>query len=209
MHECCISWNGRKLTLALPGSEDHIARTIIQTGTFYELELLEFLVPFLYPGDLVLDVGANVGNHTIFFGAIAGCNVISYEPMSDALACLRRSVELNSLGDRVQIRPVAVGQRRGAASPVRVDPGNWGATRLTECSHGSLPLIRLDDEEFPKPVKILKIDVEGMEAEVLKGAAHLIERDAPIILCELWDRRAFSEASSTIGKQSLYSDGNF
>ena len=198
MEELPIRWNGREVVLAVPSLDDHLAKVLLKTGTFYESDLLDFLLPLLSPGDLVVDIGANIGNHTIFFGAIAACDVISYEPMEIALTCLRRSIAVNRLEDKVQVRPFAVGRKLGKASTLSVSEANTGATQLTECSRGNLPLVSLDKELFPKTVKLLKIDVEGMEAQVLAGGLTLLGRDRPMIVCEAWDRYAFLEITNLL-----------
>jgi hypothetical protein len=58
--------NNIPVQLSFPSGEDHIARQVATAGDFYEADLLDTLSTILQPGDLVLDIGANIGNHSIF-----------------------------------------------------------------------------------------------------------------------------------------------
>lgn len=170
--------------------DDHIFATVRATGKFYEESLLRFVSVFLDAEDLVVDVGANVGNHTAYFAGIQGCAVRAFEAVPVLADVLSLTVRANFLDSRVRIEPYAVGRRAGRLSVAAWNPSNSGATRLAESGAGSIPMVALDDFEWPDPPRAVKIDVEGMELDVLDGAAGLIRQHRPLLLVEAVDAEA-------------------
>lgn len=196
--EFSFSHQGTAVRLSLP-ADDHIANVIKTSSDFYEPDLLNALAPLVSPGDLVLDVGANIGNHTIFFSLIAGCKVISFEPNPDSLEHLNKSIELNAVADRVTVRPVAVGRKSGKATLVEAPGKNLGMTRVSQSSEGMVRVIRLDAEKFGERVSLIKIDTEGMEPDVISGAVKTIETYRPIIVTECNELDQFSSLLNDLG----------
>ncbi|NKB78737.1 FkbM family methyltransferase [Ochrobactrum daejeonense] len=134
-------------------------------------------------GDVVLDIGANVGNHTLYLAGIGGARVMAYEPNPHLADAIRRSVQLSGLGNAVTVRNIGLGKVAGHAHFEKDIPENLGAQKL-DIGEGELQVERLDDQDIPSPVKIIKIDVEGMELDVLEGGRELILRDKPILYIE-------------------------
>lgn len=170
--------------------DDHIFATVRTTGRFYEEALLRFLGGFVEPDDLVVDVGANVGNHTAYVAGVLGCTVRAFEAVPVLADVLSLTVRANFLDGRVRIEPCAVGRRAGRLDVASWNPSNSGATRLADSGAGSIPMVALDDLEWPDPPRAIKIDVEGMELAVLDGAADLIRRHRPLLLTEAVDAEA-------------------
>ena len=189
---------GTAVRLSLP-LDDHIATVIQTTGEFYELDLLTALAPLLKSDDLVLDVGANIGNHTVFFALIVGCKVISFEPHPDCLVHLEKSVRLNEVSERVTIRPVAVGSESGKATIIEPREKNLGMTRISQSSSGDVRVVRLDDENIGGRVSLLKVDTEGMESEVISGSKDIINNDRPIIVAEANEIDQFVSILNSLG----------
>ena len=189
--------SGIAAQLSFPSGEDHIAKQVAAAGDFYEAELLDTLAALLEPGDLVLDIGANVGNHTIFFSLICGCEVISFEPNPEALLYLRANVQQNAVASRVQVMPYAVGKGKGKARIAVEVPGNLGALALTPSDgEGDFEIVSLDGQSFPERVRLVKIDVEGMETDVLQGALGLIEHDRPYLVIEAATEKDFVDVDA-------------
>src|SRR5688572_21670039 len=92
-----LPWiRARRFTLCGPAGE-HILRFVSKTGQFYEADLLETLDEWIdVRHHYVIDVGANIGNHTLFFAAVMGARVIAIEPNPEALRYLKQ----NSLDNR-------------------------------------------------------------------------------------------------------------
>jgi FkbM family methyltransferase len=156
-------------------------------GIFYEARLLEYIRD-LCPRDLlVLDVGANVGNHAVYFERILEAHeVVVFEPNEIARTIMLTNIHLNNC-QRINTRYAkfgvsdAAGQYRIGASP----PNNLGGTVLVADPDGTIATLRLDDVLGCLRVGMIKIDVEGMELAVLRGAAGLIAASMPVIAVEV------------------------
>src|SRR5262249_30949050 len=154
----------------------------------YEHEELAYLAAKFPPGLRIVDAGANTGNHTVFFaGPMRAEIVLPIEPDPHAALALRRAVAANGFAN---VDLTALGEAVGALPDrmrrVASEGGGLGATRLVPDPAGEVPVLRLDD--FVRdPVELLKIDVEGMEMDVLAGAAALIARDLPALFIEVAD----------------------
>jgi len=158
-------------------------------GLFFEASELEELRKVVKPGAHVLDVGANTGNHTVFFaGPMKAASVTPFEPLPAAANALRAAVERNGLTN-VDLSQLGVGisDRNERAAFVFSGRGGLGATGLTTDPAGEIGVAPLDSM-VTGPVDFLKIDVEGMEMQVLAGAAGLIRRTRPLIFVEVANR---------------------
>ena len=158
-------------------------------GLFFEADELEVLRGLIGERVDIVDVGANTGNHTVFFaGPMRAKSVIPLEPLPEAALALRRSVERNGLVNVDLSRlGIGVGERRGCARVVSSTRGGLGATSLVADPQGEIAIAPLD-EIITTPIDFLKIDVEGMEMAVLAGAARLIGRYRPKIFIEIANR---------------------
>ncbi|WP_457962749.1 FkbM family methyltransferase [Arthrobacter sp. D1-29] len=201
--------HGKSIKIATSSEDDHISASIKNTGNFYESQFLDALASILKPGDLVIDVGANVGNHTLYFSQVLGCHVVAYEPVEEALRCLLHSVELNFADERVEVRPFAVGRTSGRAHVHSVNKGNLGATSLMPSMNGDIVLTSLDEQDIEGKVAFIKIDVEGMDLDVICGAKTLIERDRPFISCEINDGKDLDRLSAILEELDYASLGRF
>ncbi len=158
-------------------------------GLFFEAMELEELRKAVGPGAHVVDVGANTGNHTIFFaGPMKAASVLPFEPLPAASDALRASVARNGLTN-VDLSRLGVGvaDRDGRVKLVFSGRGGLGATSLTPDPAGEISVAPLDSM-VSGPVDLLKIDVEGMEMSVLAGSRELIRRSKPLIFVEIANR---------------------
>lgn len=192
---------GTHYAMQLPDSAtDYIQKKIATEKQPYEGEMLQDMHRRVAPGDLVIDVGANVGNHTIYLAAVAGCRVEAFEPNRHLCDAMRASVALNDLGERVHIHDAGVGRTPSLARFEKDLPANLGAQRL-ELGSGEIEVVALDSTAFAQPVKLLKIDVEGMEIDVLEGARALVERDHPMLYIECIGERELREVSRWVDER--------
>ncbi|KRA30244.1 hypothetical protein ASD68_15470 [Rhodanobacter sp. Root627] len=196
---------GHQVKLALPSESDHISVQILASKSFYELAFLQALKALLKPGDLVLDVGANIGNHTVYFAKIAACRVMAFEPVASTCEFLRKNVELNGLGDLVQISELALGESEGDASVASFDAGNLGATRLKLDVAGEIKIDTIDHLKTKGAIRLIKIDAEGMDASVVAGAGETLARDRPIVACEAATRDEYQRLCSSLEAQGYVS----
>ena len=175
----------------------------VSSGTLYyrlpERSSMRFLLDYLTPGEVMVDVGANLGTYSLLATTIDGVTAFAFEPSSLAYGRAIQNVELNGLGDRIQVLPQAVGATNGeAVLTVGLGPRNriidatsrWDDTGTRTSPRGEHVSVITLDEAFPispAPIRLVKIDVEGGEVDVLEGARHLIQRDAPALIVEVND----------------------
>lgn len=187
--------------IALPNWEtDYIQSKISSSGEPYEYPMLRSMAERLNPGDLVLDVGANIGNHTLYLAAITGCVVHSFEPNASLCNALKLSVQQNALSESVYVHNTGVGSVSGKAKFANEDSSNLGgqSLSLTADENADIEIIRLDDQSFDRRVSAIKIDVEGMEIDVLEGASSLIKRDKPLLYVECQTKADFEVISKNL-----------
>ncbi len=157
-------------------------------GRFFELEELRFLKGRIPQGGAIIDVGANVGNHSVYFSRfLRPQRLIVFEANPQLLFVLRKNLEANGVAEAdAGFLGLAVGgDERRYTLEIR-DPNNLGAGRLAGSARGEIRSVALDTVIL-EHVDLIKIDVEGMELEVLAGAARTIERSRPCILAEAFN----------------------
>jgi FkbM family methyltransferase len=184
--------------------------------------VLELGLDLIVPGTRVLDIGANIGIYALPWAAVnADVTVHCFEPNPAVRARLARNVALNRLGARVLPRSEALSDRAGTATLYGSDDMsslNKGVNTGRQAVPIEVRLARLDDvlEREGPPVSLVKIDVQGHELEVLRGADELISRHRPALILEHEDDlyQSASEASqrktdlagllSRLGYETLY-----
>ena len=174
----------------------YIGRSLDLYGEFSEGEAALFR-QILKPGMVACDVGANIGCHTVFMVQAVGPGglVCAFEAQRQVFQTLCANVALNGLGN-VRIWQAAAGAAAGEITvpAQRYDEaGNFGGVTLGGGTQGEMvPVMALDSLPFGS-CHFIKIDVEGMEAEVLAGAHETIARFRPVLYVEN-DRREKSAA---------------
>jgi len=155
-------------------------------GLFFEAFELEELRKRVKPGARIVDVGANTGNHTVFFaGPMKAARVTPLEPLPRASAALRASIMRNNLANvDLSLLGIGLSDRAGKARLATSERGGMGATSLVPDPTGEIAVETLDSV-IGDPVDLLKIDVEGMELQALAGAKELIRRNRPLIFIEI------------------------
>ncbi len=187
---------GRRVTLNLPIG-DHVTRTITATNDFYERGLLDDIMRRTRPGDTVVDVGAYIGTHTIFLSAIAGLQVIAIEPNPESLRILDSNIAENHVGVLVELHNVAIGATEGLGSLVVRDEHNLGMTAIKP-GEGSVDIKTLDTVISDRAVKVIKLDIEGMEPDAIRGAAEVIATHQPALYVEVADLAMEREVSGVL-----------
>lgn len=169
----------------------------------WEADLSAAMLSGVSPETVFVDVGANFGYFTCLLASrigVAGTgHVMAFEPNPQVAALLRRNVTINWSMCPVDVREVALGSARGAAR--MVSPANRAAN-ASLVSGGSpvdgaftVELARLDDIlPTGNRIDIMKIDVEGHELEVLRGASRCLRENPGIALYMEWSRQQFEEA---------------
>jgi FkbM family methyltransferase len=186
----------------------HIGLNIV--NDVYERDELGFVRRTVKQGQTVLDIGANIGFFTIVLGGQVGPtgHVYAFEPFTGTHRLLMRSVKENNFEDRITVERAAVGSTAGQMqliSPQTTD--NWGGPYLRTSDaavppkHEAhfVPIVQLDTYPLRRPIAFIKLDAEGAEPMVLRGATSLLIRDRPTVLAELNPKqlRNVSDCSAT------------
>ena len=156
----------------------------------YEPEVWARFLDEVRDGDVVVDIGANVGFYAIA-AAQRGARVVAFEPDASAARALRRHIRLNRVRAHIEVVPALVGADDGAsvlAQRERSFVSSAATLYLSaETSYQVVPRVSLDSALVDYPsVAVLKIDVEGYELDVLKGARRLLaERKPRFIMVEV------------------------
>lgn len=161
----------------------------LQDGHPYEAKVLHRIYREGLSG-LCVDVGASVGNHSLWFAAVCGLRVVAVEPL-DFLR-LEENVALNP-DLEIEVWPYALGDRCYTGE-VTGAPAHVIGESFPE---DGVRIRRLDDAGL-EDVVLLKIDVEGMEAAVLRGGIETIRRDRPLIFAEAIDQSARKQLAAVL-----------
>lgn len=159
----------------------------------YEPEAVATFMKFVKPDGVVFDIGSGLGFYALLAGR-AGANVVTFEPDPENARSIIRHLEINHLEERIRVVQQAAfscngwltlersdGMSAHQNAKVRADLAETAADARVACT-------TLDDfiASNPQP-SVVKIDVEGAESEVLKGADQLFRTHRPVLVCEVHD----------------------
>jgi FkbM family methyltransferase len=176
-------------------------RSLELYGEWAENEL-GFVRQFIQAGSVVLDVGAYIGTHTLAFASFVGAegSVVAFEPQPKIFELLKENVSANDLSN-VRLENAAVAASAGSMETPSLDitkPTSFGSTSFRdrpvkeramsahEAAHAKapeVPVITIDGLALTT-CSLIKIDAEGMESSVIRGAADTIRRLTPVIYAE-------------------------
>jgi len=191
---------------------DHAIGLNILRGQ-YEQDEIRFVRGLLKRGDCAIDVGGHIGFFTMQMADAVGPEgrVYAFEPLDANADLLERSIAENGYGDRVRFQRAAAGAASGTATlTFPVETLNSGGAYLLRDGSAPLagnrkkdvPVVALDSLDLRQPVRVIKMDVEGAEPQVLRGAARILKDDKPVILSELHPTQ-LERASGVTAEQFL------
>ena len=169
---------------------DHVGDKIVRHG-LYEKENLLLLLKLLeqLPQAVVLEIGANIGNHALAFATRAH-TVHAFEPIPYLFDVLSANVARNELR-HVHPHNLALSDQEGTATINMVNAGNYGASSFDKRTEGTTPVavtLTTGDAFVTRRniarVDFVKIDVEAHEVYVLRGLMRTLRRDLPFITME-------------------------
>ena len=160
------------------------------------------------PGDTIIDIGTNIGFSLLNMAKIAGTagQVIGFEPDGENFSRLRKNISLNNFGN-VKVSRLGLGDRPGKFMLENIIEYNNSGKRITVAAATSsagateVEIDTLDnfissgDNLLPK-IDLIKIDVEGFELNVLKGAQDTLRKYSPLLFIELDDRNLKAQSAS-------------
>lgn len=159
----------------------------------YERAFFHAFLAAIPPGGTVLDVGANQGFHTICAARTVGPEgtVVAFEPSPPAVDILRRMIVLNDVADRVHLVTALVGEAHGELMEFHAAPTAVGWASAAYTPPGTHPLlvptVSIDSVCRSRGLvpSVIKVDVEGLEREVLTGARETLVNHRPPVFCAL------------------------
>jgi len=144
-------------------------------------------------GDVVLDLGANIGYYTLIFAKLVGPEgrVIAFEPEPDNFSLLEKNVKINGYNNVVLVKKAA--SDKAGKLKLYLSESNKGDHRIYNSHDGrnfiKIDAVRLDDyfKNHKRPIDFIKIDTQGAEARIIAGARRMLQNNKNIkILTEFW-----------------------
>lgn len=204
-----IFFEGRKYKIMTYGFSDHISKILNSHKKFYELPLLTKIREMNLRGTYI-DIGAHIGNHSVFFAnECISDRIISIEADPITFKILEENSK-NNIKKPYKLFNMAVTGVSGTFDIVRSDSSNTGMNKVIPGKEvEGVPLWKiLDRVPDWKDISLIKIDVEGLEEDVLFGARTIIERRHPVIVVERLNTTDASDFLQNLGyvKEGIYND---
>ena len=162
-----------------------------------EPEVQQVLQQYLRPGMVFYDIGANIGFFAFIAARLVGKDgrVFAFEPEPELVTRIKRHIQRNGLTS-VSVVEAGVWSTTGMATLIRSDPAlsperGTGSLSVTAGSGDSFCVASIALDDFLQgapPPHLIKCDAEGAEVEVFRGAARLLTRHKPAIVCEIHSR---------------------
>lgn len=171
--------------IAIIEDDTHISKWVQEHRRLdHDQSLLPLLKPFIKRGDTVIDAGAFIGDHTIFYANLVGTKgkVIAFEPNPIAFKCLEYNMEPYK---NVEVRKEGLSDSEGKITLSTSD--NAGAAYPKKSKKG-IKCITIDSLNLER-LDFIKVDVEGFEQNVIKGGQETIKKCKPAILIEIINDR--------------------
>ena len=213
-----LDMNAYGLDLQFPGNSGSAAN-LVYFGECYEWEEINFIRSYLQPGDVVVDVGANVGMFTYaaLQCVLPGGKVHAFEPTPWAAETIRHNLERNRIIDDAHVYELAASDRDGIVRfTADRDVSNHIEFLSPESNLPSKDFIEVPtatlDSLLPgqATLSLAKIDVEGSETKVLSGfLRHLRSANPPVVLIEIHDHPLRMMGSSRSEVMAILADNGY
>lgn len=179
--------------------DDHIGKIISNSKQYYESDLINYVKRFFFPCRLV-DVGSNIGNHAVGFSGHKDYKVVCFEP-DPHLACIATQNLMNNKISHVMNNFVlgAKNQRLYFTPGTSINSG-LGYFTNSQSNNNKLLQIHTLDKSLPFNFKpdCIKIDVEGMELQVLEGSRKILSRYHPLLLIKHQNKDSYDACFSLL-----------
>ena len=193
--------------LSFPRFDAYVGYSLQEYGEWAQIEI-EMLLRFIENGAIVLDIGAFVGTHTVAFSRAAGSHgkVYALEPQPFVFALLKQNIEQNRLRNVTPLRAGAAARsgKMEVDLPDYASPANFAGVRLTPAratgpleGTKSVEVVTVDSLGL-KRCDLIKVDAEGMDLEVIRGAQETINTKRPFVFAEC------TNASERLGLGGLH-----
>lgn len=188
--------SGRRISIAC---DDPVLAECYARSEFYEQPLLDIMERRIEHGGTWVDVGANVGNHSVFFAAYCAAKVVALEPVAENFELLERNMRANGLDAGHLLLAAGAGDASGSLNYDPPMPGKrWSQVELGNEGSRMAPIITIDSLGLTD-VRVIKLDCEGMEPEAVIGAADTVKRCKPELFIEIWHEEVLDMFRDTLG----------
>lgn len=187
MQTCTIYYKDDPTNICVYQMEsDYVSKMISWNKKFYEWDLLEYIDTHYHEQQNILDIGANIGNHSLFFAKYIKCNhIYAFEPMYENIEIFKKNLE--NFSDKCTLFEVALGNQENDMIIYNSEKNNNGGFSLASHHNsyevGTTHVVTLDSFNF-KNISLIKLDVENYEIDVLKGGKQTIINSKPMIILE-------------------------
>ncbi len=221
-----LSWKvNSRILVALLNKYRLLTPGMVRLLPFLKIENeLFYLKDYLSPGNVAIDVGANVGLYTVLFSGMVGANglVLSFEPYDETFQTLKKVVNFGKKLHNVSMYNIALGNANRQISLRLPKVGNQIQDALVgpdDSQNGPVSMMTLDKLAVQLKlarVDFIKVDVEGFELRVLEGAVNVLSIYHPVILVEVNDDfearydtsfRLLDEFLRQLGYRGFYFEG--
>ena len=153
------------------------------TNNFYEFQMLEFIRDNI-PKGVMIDVGANIGNHTIFLAKYCATKVMAFEPFPDTFKLLDKNITDNGLQFNVIASNYGLSDNYESVFMKSVN-GNAGMNKVDSEGDAPVQLIAFDlILDLDRPITLIKLDCEGYEEKALLGMIETVKKYKPALFIE-------------------------
>ena len=158
----------------------------LDSGTLYEADVSGAMCKLVKPGDKVVDIGANIGFHTCLLASLVEKNgvVLAFEPVEQNVFEIRSNQSFNAF-KHIEVRKKLLGETSGELVDFHSSPVNSGTSYAiktrdkVDLNWDQMETHQLDEEiSTSEKIKLVKIDVEGFEGKVLRGATQLLKSES-------------------------------
>ena len=171
-------------------TNDNVISRTLENGSYWEPYMHSYFKKYIKPNSLVLDIGANIGTHSVVIAKVCPTTTVhAFEPMDIHYDLLELNKHMNSLSNII-CHNVGLGSEPGIMYQPNLEfekEGNFGGHGLSyEKTNKEISIKTIDMYNFSN-VSFIKCDVEGFELNVLKGALDTIIKNKPVMIIEVWD----------------------
>jgi hypothetical protein len=170
---------------------DAVVSKSLRNGHYWETFMHKYFKKYSDNQGIALDIGANIGTHSIILSDLFA-KVHAFECQSQVFSILSKNKEINNC-DNLILHNIGLGESHSKQSLSKFDssiPYNIGGVSIVKNKKSNremgeqVEIIPLDSMEFDLPIRFIKMDVEGYELFVLKGAPKTISKHLPVIIFE-------------------------
>lgn len=200
-------YSDKKISIEGYHVEDLIFNRIINSKTFYEDKLLEKAQSLNLKG-VYVDIGANIGNHSIFFSCFcSSTKVYSFEIDEKIFSLLKENMKNNCLNHTYHLSNIGILDKKGLVDLSKTDHLNAGMTKIVNIEGTQNKVDKLDNAlQNIENIVLIKIDVEGFELEIINGAKSILENQSPVIFAELATKKEFKAVKKELSKYGYKTD---